>query len=71
MSDEMKSRVQRLRDAIDDVFSQATMKGGELVDAADMPGLRESIESSVRERPLAMLAIAVGIGAALGLQLRR
>lgn len=71
MSDEMKNRVQRLRDDIDDAFSQATAKGGELVEAADMQGLRESIESSVRERPLTMLAIAAGIGAAVGMQLRR
>ena len=71
--DDVKQRVARLRESIDDAISEAGVGGRAAVrDAKE--GLRdigESIEDSIRERPFTMLALAVGLGVVLAATLRR
>jgi ElaB/YqjD/DUF883 family membrane-anchored ribosome-binding protein len=71
LSNEMKKRIQRISDNIDDAISQASSKGRDLVRQTGLDGVGETIESSVREHPFTTLAIAVGVGAIVGSQLRR
>lgn len=71
VSDDVKERIDNIRERLDGAMSQASEKGGQLVSAAQVGALRETLESSVREYPLTMLAVAAGVGAAVAAQLRR
>jgi ElaB/YqjD/DUF883 family membrane-anchored ribosome-binding protein len=71
VSDDVRERIENIRDRLDGAMSQASEKGGQLVSAAQGGALRETLESSVREYPLTMLAVAAGLGAAVAAQLRR
>lgn len=71
VADDMKERIQKISDDIDDALSQAGSKGRELVRQSGLDGVGESVGSSIREHPFATLAIAVGVGALVGSQLRR
>lgn len=68
---DMKKRMQRISDNIDQAISQAGSQGREIVRQTGLDGFGETIESSVREHPYTTLAIAVGVGALVGSQLRR
>ncbi len=68
---DVKQRVQRLRNDIEDVISETSSKGRELMQQANLDGITESISSTVRERPFTMLAIAAGLGMVMASQLRR
>jgi ElaB/YqjD/DUF883 family membrane-anchored ribosome-binding protein len=68
---DVKQRVQRIRDDIEEGISQASAKGRELAREAHLEGLGKTIENSVRERPFTMLAIAAGLGAVVASLLRR
>ena len=68
---DVKQRVQKIRDGFNETVSETAAKGRELTQKADINGLSESIENTVRERPFMMLALAAGIGAILASQLRR
>jgi ElaB/YqjD/DUF883 family membrane-anchored ribosome-binding protein len=71
VSDDMKKRIQRISDDIDGAISQARAKGREVVRQAGLEGVGDTIENSVREHPFTTLAIAIGVGALVGSQLRR
>jgi ElaB/YqjD/DUF883 family membrane-anchored ribosome-binding protein len=71
ISDDVKERIDSFRERLNGAMSQATEKGGQIVSAAQVGALRETIESSVREYPFTMLAVAAGLGAAVAAQLRR
>ncbi len=71
ISDDVKERIDAIREHIDGAMGQAAVKGGKMVAAAQMKGLRDSIETSVREYPLTMLVVAAGLGVAVASQLRR
>lgn len=70
---DLKERITRMRDTIDGALSGAGDRGRAAVrDAREsIDGVTESIEESVRERPLTMLALALGVGLILGKVLRR
>ncbi len=71
ISDDVKDRIDAIREHIDEAMVQAADKGGKLVAAAQIKGVRESIKTSVREYPLTMLVVAAGLGVAVASQLRR
>lgn len=71
MSDEMRKRIQKLGGDIDRVMSDASSKGQEVARKMSPDNIGGTIESSIREYPLVSLAIAVGVGALVGSQLRR
>ena len=68
---DVKQRVQRIRDDIEEGISQASAKGREPAREAHREGLGKTIENSVRESPFTMLAIAAGLGAVVASLLRR
>jgi len=63
---EIKERAQRLRENLDDVVATASERGRDAVD-----DLNETLQDSLRERPLTVLAIAAGIGFIIGATWRR
>ncbi len=71
IGDDVKKRIQKISENIDDAISQANSKGRDVVRRAGLDGVGETIESSVREHPFTTLAIAIGVGALVGSQLRR
>lgn len=71
ISTEMKARIQKISDNIDDAISQASSKGRDIVRQTGLDGVGETIETQVREHPFTTLAIALGVGAIVGSQLRR
>ncbi len=64
-SSDLKQRVQQIRDDMDVLFSEASRK---LIEQARVEGLIDSIGSTVRERPFAMMAVAAGLGAVIASQ---
>lgn len=68
---DVKQRVQRIRDDIEGVISDTSSKGRELMQQANLEGITESIENTIRERPFTMMAIAAGLGMVVASQLRR
>lgn len=71
ISSDMKARIQKISDDIDGAISQASSKGRDIVRQTGLDGVGETIENSVREHPFTTLAIAIGVGAIVGSQLRR
>jgi ElaB/YqjD/DUF883 family membrane-anchored ribosome-binding protein len=68
--DEMKDRIRRVRQNLDEVVSAAGTRGRDaLLDVTEnMSGV---IEQSLKERPLTTLALAVGLGFVLGATWRK
>jgi ElaB/YqjD/DUF883 family membrane-anchored ribosome-binding protein len=70
---EVKAQIDRFRDRLDDVLSDASAKGldaiGGLHDSADT--LLDSMEDAVRKRPISTLAVALGVGFLFGVTWRR
>src|SRR5271165_7127584 len=63
--DEVKERVRRIRAGLDDVMANAGARGRDaLHDASETLGA--ALEQNIKERPLATLAVAVGLGFLLG-----
>lgn len=68
--DEVKDRIGRIRSGLDDVMSDAGARGRDaLRDASE--NLSSALEQQVNERPLATLAIALGLGFILGATWRK
>ncbi len=70
-TNDVKQRVQRIREDIEGVISDTSSKGRELMQQANLDGITESIENTIRERPFTMMAIAAGLGMVVASQLRR
>jgi ElaB/YqjD/DUF883 family membrane-anchored ribosome-binding protein len=68
---EIGQRMRRIRDGFNEALSRTTTTGRDLAQNMNVDGLSETLENSVKERPLMMLAIAAGIGAVVASQLRR
>jgi ElaB/YqjD/DUF883 family membrane-anchored ribosome-binding protein len=70
---EVKTQIERIKDSIDAIVSDVGAKGREASEAVrDVThDLAETVEESVRARPLTALAIAIGVGALIGMTLRR
>jgi ElaB/YqjD/DUF883 family membrane-anchored ribosome-binding protein len=70
---EVKAQIDRFRERLDDVVADAGVKGldaiGSVRDSADM--LLDSLEDTVRKRPIATLGIALGLGFLFGATWRR
>ena len=67
---EIKERARRIRDNMDDFVSNVGTRGRDaLRDVTD--DINESVQTSVREHPLAVLALAAGIGFIFGVTWRR
>jgi ElaB/YqjD/DUF883 family membrane-anchored ribosome-binding protein len=70
VASDMKQSVQKIREDIEEAISQTAGKSQAFA-REGIDGLGEIIESSVREHPFTMLAIAAGLGAIMSAQLRR
>lgn len=70
---EVKTQIERIKDSIDAIVSDVGEKGREASEAVrDVTrDVAETVEESVRARPLTALAIAIGLGALIGMTLRR
>ena len=67
---EVKERMRRMRDNIDKTVSDAGERGREaLKDASGNIG--EALDESLREHPVATVALALGLGFLFGTMLRR
>ncbi len=67
---ELKDRVSRIRDHVDEFVSTAGTRGRDAIrDATE--DLNEAVQTSVREHPFTILAIAAGIGFIFGATWRR
>jgi ElaB/YqjD/DUF883 family membrane-anchored ribosome-binding protein len=66
-------QIQRIKDSIDAIISDVGEKGREATEAVrDVThDFAETVEKSVRSRPLAAVAVAIGIGVLFGMTLRR
>jgi ElaB/YqjD/DUF883 family membrane-anchored ribosome-binding protein len=71
MAEDIKKRMQKLGDDIDGAISQAKSAGREVVRQAGLEEVGDTVESTIRQHPFATLAIAIGVGALVGSQLRR
>ena len=68
--DDVKDRIRRIRSGLDEVVADAGERGREMLrDTSE--GVSDVIEQSIKERPLATLAMAVGLGFILGATWRR
>jgi ElaB/YqjD/DUF883 family membrane-anchored ribosome-binding protein len=70
---EVKTQIQRIKDRMDAVISDVGEKGREATEAMrDVThDFAETVEESVRARPLTALALAIGVGVLFGVILRR
>jgi ElaB/YqjD/DUF883 family membrane-anchored ribosome-binding protein len=70
---EVKTQIQRIKDRMDAVISDVGEKGWEATEAMrDVThDFAETVEKSVRARPLTALALAIGVGVLFGVILRR
>jgi ElaB/YqjD/DUF883 family membrane-anchored ribosome-binding protein len=66
-------QIRRIKDSIDALISDVGEKGREATEAVrDVTHeFAETVEESVRARPLTALAIAIGVGVLFGMTLRR
>jgi ElaB/YqjD/DUF883 family membrane-anchored ribosome-binding protein len=68
--DDVKDRIRRIRSGLDDVMSDAGARGRDaLRDAGE--NLSSALEQHIKERPVATLAVAVGLGFILGATWRK
>ena len=70
---DLEQRAARLRNGLGAVAFEAGKKGRAAVDDAtgNLREFGESLEDAFRERPMTMIALAVGLGIAIGTVLRR
>jgi ElaB/YqjD/DUF883 family membrane-anchored ribosome-binding protein len=70
---EVKAQMSRAKQSLDGVLSDAGEKGMEAVDTVreSTDTVLESLEDTVRQRPFATLAIALGLGFLFGASWRR
>jgi ElaB/YqjD/DUF883 family membrane-anchored ribosome-binding protein len=71
--DEVKARLVRAKDTVDQMIADAGAKGREAATAVRdiRDGIAEDVEESIREHPFASIALAVGVGFILSSTLRR
>jgi ElaB/YqjD/DUF883 family membrane-anchored ribosome-binding protein len=66
----LKKRARRMQDGLDDTVSDVSERGREaLSEATD--NLGEALQESIQERPLTVVALAVGLGFLFGTAWRR
>src|SRR5215211_4179871 len=70
---EVKTQIRQIKDSVDAIISDVSERGREATEIVrDVThDLAETVEESVRTRPLTALAIATGLGLLLGMTLRR
>jgi ElaB/YqjD/DUF883 family membrane-anchored ribosome-binding protein len=70
---EVKTQIRQIKDSMDALISDVGEKGREATEAVrDVThDFAETVEESVRARPLTALAIAIGVGVLFGMTLRR
>ena len=73
LSDEARAQIDRIKETVDAIISDASEKGREATDAVrEMTAdFSEAVEDSVRDHPVTALALALGIGFVLGAAWRR
>jgi ElaB/YqjD/DUF883 family membrane-anchored ribosome-binding protein len=70
---EVKTQIRQIKDSMDAIISDVGEKGREATEAVrDVThDFAETVEESVRARPLTTIAIAIGVGILFGMTLRR
>jgi ElaB/YqjD/DUF883 family membrane-anchored ribosome-binding protein len=68
--DEVKDRIRRIRSGLDDAMADAGARGRDAMREAS-ESLSDALEEHIKDRPLATLALAVGLGFILGASWRR
>ena len=68
--DDVKDRIRGIRSALDDVISEAGLRGRDTLRGVS-EGLSSAVEESIKERPLTTLALALGLGFFLGATWRK
>lgn len=70
---DLKERITRIRENIDGTITGVSERGRAAVREAkeSVDGFTETVEESIRERPLTMLAVALGLGVLFGRSMRR
>jgi ElaB/YqjD/DUF883 family membrane-anchored ribosome-binding protein len=70
---EVKTQIRQLKDSMDAIISDVGERGREATEVVRgvTHDLAETVEESVRTRPLTVLAIAIGLGFLFGMTLRR
>jgi ElaB/YqjD/DUF883 family membrane-anchored ribosome-binding protein len=70
---EVKTQIGRIKGSIDAIISDVGEKGQEATEVVrDVThDFTETVEESVRARPLTALAVAIGVGVLFGMALRR
>lgn len=70
---DLKERIARIRESIDGTITGVGERGRAAVHDAkeSLDGFTETVEESIRERPLTMLALALGLGVLFGRTMRR
>jgi ElaB/YqjD/DUF883 family membrane-anchored ribosome-binding protein len=70
---EVKTQIRQIKDSMDAIISDVGERGQEATEVVRglTHDLAETVEESVRTRPLTVLAIAIGLGVLFGMTLRR
>jgi ElaB/YqjD/DUF883 family membrane-anchored ribosome-binding protein len=68
--DDVKDRIRGIRSALDEVISEAGVRGRDTLRGVS-ENLIPTIEESIKERPLMTLALALGLGFFLGATWRK
>ena len=68
--DDVKDRIRRIRSTLDEVMSEAGVRGRDTLHGVG-ENLSSAVEESIKERPLTTLALALGLGFVLGATWRK
>jgi ElaB/YqjD/DUF883 family membrane-anchored ribosome-binding protein len=68
--DDVKDRIRGIRSALDEVISEAGLRGRETLRGVG-ENLSSVVEESIKERPLTTIALALGLGFFLGATWRK
>jgi ElaB/YqjD/DUF883 family membrane-anchored ribosome-binding protein len=68
--DDVKDRIRGIRSALDEVISEAGLRGRDTLRGVG-ENLSSAVEESIKERPLTTLALALGLGFILGATWRK
>lgn len=68
--DDVKDRIRRIRTTLDEVMSEAGVRGRDTLRGVS-ENLSSAVEESIRERPLTTIALALGLGFFLGATWRK
>lgn len=73
LSDEARAQIDRIKETVDAIISDAGEKGREATEAVrEMTAdFSDAVEDSVRDHPVTALAVALGVGFVLGAAWRR